>query len=98
MLRLKDNIEREPAMTSDQLEEPQAEEEDGEFVYFAFGFYIAADLVDKERTSQRIESILENNGSGYPEVEDGKKPGGDQHMSSSVVLLLLLEVGMPAGD
>ncbi|KAI8532878.1 hypothetical protein RHMOL_Rhmol11G0250000 [Rhododendron molle] len=26
MLRLKDNIEREPATTSDQLEEPQAEE------------------------------------------------------------------------
>ncbi|KAI8565518.1 hypothetical protein RHMOL_Rhmol03G0265600 [Rhododendron molle] len=26
MLRLKDNTEREPAITSDQLEEPQAEE------------------------------------------------------------------------
>ncbi|KAF7148978.1 hypothetical protein RHSIM_Rhsim03G0241700 [Rhododendron simsii] len=51
-------------MTSDQLEELQAEEEDGEFVYFAFGFYFAADLI---------------------EVKDGKKAGGDQHMSSSVV-------------
>ncbi|KAI8532886.1 hypothetical protein RHMOL_Rhmol11G0252200 [Rhododendron molle] len=45
MLRLKDNIEREPATTSDQLEGPQAEEEDGEFDYFAFGFYFAADFI-----------------------------------------------------
>ncbi|KAG5560277.1 hypothetical protein RHGRI_003542 [Rhododendron griersonianum] len=62
MLRPKDNNEREPATTSDQLEEPQAEE-------------------IKREHPRELNPYLKNNGSGYPEVEDGKKAG----VSSSVV-------------
>ncbi|XP_058195034.1 uncharacterized protein LOC131311556 [Rhododendron vialii] len=64
--RIKDNIERESATTSDKLEEPQAEK-------------------IKREHPKELNPYLKNNGSGYPEVKDGKKAGGDQHMSSSVV-------------
>lgn len=66
MLRPKENIEREPATTSDQLEEPQAEEE-------------------KREHPRELNPYLKNNGTGYPEDEDGKKAGGNHLMSSAVI-------------
>ncbi|KAI8565519.1 hypothetical protein RHMOL_Rhmol03G0266000 [Rhododendron molle] len=61
MLRPKDNTEREPAMTSDKLEEPQPEE-----VYPLHQLSCKAEL----------NPYLENNESGYPKVKDRKKVGG----------------------